>query len=75
MEEHLIVMLTTTSIVFVYRDVWPLMTFTQTPEDRPMGNLLWAQVAVLGFAAVFIPLATPRAYIPLDPKARNAYFS
>lgn len=67
-EDHLIVVLTTTFAVFLYRDVWPLMTFTQTPEDWRMRGLLWTQVILLGFAAVFVPLAIPKAYTPLDPK-------
>lgn len=68
------VVLISAFVVFAYRDVWPLMTFTQTPEDGGMGSLLWTQVVLLGFAAVFVPLTIPKAYIPLNPKVRSTQF-
>ncbi|KAF8157953.1 multidrug resistance-associated ABC transporter [Crassisporium funariophilum] len=54
--------------VYLYRDVWPLATYTQTPVDISEGHLLWAKVAVVTFSAVIIPLFIPRQYVPIDPK-------
>ncbi|TBU53541.1 hypothetical protein BD310DRAFT_937787 [Dichomitus squalens] len=65
---HLVTVLLVTWIVYVYRDLWPLATFTLQPADASEGSLLWAKVGVLTFAAVIIPLVVPRQYIPVDPK-------
>lgn len=73
-EEHLMVVLISAFVVFAYRDVWPLMTFTQTPEDGRMGSLLWTQVALLAFAAVFVPLTIPKVYTPLDPQVSSTQY-
>lgn len=53
--------------VFVYRDVWPLATFTLSPLDAAEGALLWVKLAILTLAAVVIPLIVPRRYVPVDP--------
>lgn len=58
----------TTFCVYIYRDVFPLATFTRHPEDLSEGWLLWFQIAVLGVSSVIIPLVVPRKYIPVDPK-------
>ncbi|TBU23091.1 hypothetical protein BD311DRAFT_811015 [Dichomitus squalens] len=65
---HLVTVLLMTWAVYVYRDLWPLATFTLQPADASEGSLLWAKVSVLTFAAVIIPLVVPRQYIPVDPK-------
>lgn len=52
--------------IYVYRDVWPLMTFVLTPKDGS-GGLLWAKVALAIFAGVFEPLFEPYPYVPYDP--------
>ncbi|KAI0258755.1 hypothetical protein BC834DRAFT_974824 [Gloeopeniophorella convolvens] len=65
---HLDVILLATSIVHVYRDIWPLLTFTLVPADGAEGSFLWAKIALLGFLAIVIPLAVPRQYVPYDPK-------
>ncbi|KDR83064.1 hypothetical protein GALMADRAFT_238869 [Galerina marginata CBS 339.88] len=54
--------------VYVYRDLWPLATYTQVPADLAEGNILWAKIAVLTASAVVIPLFVPRVYEPVDPK-------
>lgn len=46
------------------RDVVPLMTYTQHPEDSLYK--LWELIAVLSFTAVILPLVTPRKYVPFD---------
>ncbi|KAI0918391.1 hypothetical protein AcV5_002391 [Taiwanofungus camphoratus] len=54
--------------VYVYRDIWPLATFTLNPVDAAEGGILWTKIALLTIAAVVVPLCMPRQYIPLNPK-------
>ncbi|KAH9939277.1 uncharacterized protein BXZ73DRAFT_76000 [Epithele typhae] len=65
---HLNAILVALWLVYSYRDLWPLATYTLTPADASEGALLWAKIGVLTFTAVFIPLFMPRQYIPVDPK-------
>ncbi|TDL23375.1 hypothetical protein BD410DRAFT_820769 [Rickenella mellea] len=67
-DRHLATVLLITFGVFAYRNVWPLMTFTERPLDCTGGWLLWIKLAILGIVAIVIPLLTPRVYVPLDPK-------
>ncbi|KAJ7283151.1 hypothetical protein C8J57DRAFT_1498229 [Mycena rebaudengoi] len=53
--------------VYVYRDVFPLATFTRVPEDLQEGPILWAKISLLFATAIVVPLFTPRQYIPADP--------
>ncbi|KAJ6584918.1 multidrug resistance-associated ABC transporter [Mycena capillaripes] len=53
---------------YSYRDLLPFATFTLVPQDRAQGWLLWAKILVLAIAAIVIPLARPRLYIPVDPE-------
>ncbi|KAJ7283178.1 P-loop containing nucleoside triphosphate hydrolase protein [Mycena rebaudengoi] len=53
--------------VYVYRDVFPLATFTRLPEDLHEGPILWAKISLLFATAIVVPLFTPRQYIPADP--------
>ncbi|KAJ7668054.1 multidrug resistance-associated ABC transporter [Mycena rosella] len=53
--------------VYTYRDILPLATFSQAPEDLAEGAKLWAKIGLLFISGVGIPLLTPRQYIPLDP--------
>ncbi|KAI0677672.1 hypothetical protein C8Q78DRAFT_1003851 [Trametes maxima] len=55
-------------VVFFYRDLWPLATFTQYPLDAAEGPFLWAKIAVLTLAAIAIPIFAPQPYVPVDPK-------
>ncbi|KAI0941922.1 hypothetical protein AcV7_002478 [Taiwanofungus camphoratus] len=54
--------------VYVYRDIWPLATFTLKPVDAAEGGILWTKIALLTIATVVVPLCMPRQYIPLNPK-------
>ncbi|KAF8885698.1 multidrug resistance-associated ABC transporter [Gymnopilus junonius] len=54
--------------VYLYRDIWPLATYTKTSVDISDGYLLWTKLSVLTFTAVIVPLFIPRQYIPVDPK-------
>ncbi|CAL1702786.1 unnamed protein product [Somion occarium] len=68
---HLNVVLLASFALFAYRDLWPLATYTLTPADGAEGWLLWMEIAVLSFAAVLIPLISPRQYVPVDPEDGN----
>jgi len=57
-----------TLVVYIYRDVRPLATYTEIPVDGSEGALLWTKLVVLFTTAVIIPLVVPRQYVPVDPK-------
>ena len=59
-------------VVYVYRDIWPLATYTLNPVDGSEGALLWTKLVVLFTTAVIIPLVVPRQYVPVDPKVNTA---
>ncbi|KAH9912641.1 uncharacterized protein B0H18DRAFT_889646 [Fomitopsis serialis] len=65
---HLALVLAFTWVVFVYRDIWPLATYTLQPIDGAEGALLWGMFALLTVAGVVVPLLVPRQYTPADPK-------
>ncbi|KAF8157929.1 multidrug resistance-associated ABC transporter [Crassisporium funariophilum] len=52
--------------VYVYRDLWPLATFTEQPMDLSEGSVLWIKLAILTVTSVLIPLFIPRPYVPVD---------
>ncbi|KAL1937768.1 hypothetical protein VTO73DRAFT_12921 [Trametes versicolor] len=54
--------------VYFYRDAWPLATVTLQPRDAAEGLFLWLKFAVLTVAAIVVPIFSPRAYTPVDPK-------
>ncbi|KAJ7770817.1 hypothetical protein DFH07DRAFT_1057900 [Mycena maculata] len=66
--KHLNALLLVTLVVYVYRDVFPLITYHRVPFDLSEGWILWAKVITLFVAAAVIPLFIPRQYIPVDPK-------
>lgn len=60
-------------VVYAYRDLYPLITFTLHPADLQLvtrglstEGIVWARVALAAFAAIFIPLFSPRPYRPID---------
>ncbi|PPR08265.1 hypothetical protein CVT24_001158 [Panaeolus cyanescens] len=55
-------------IVYAYRDIYPLATFTLNPQDAGEGAILWYKIGILSFAAILVPLLVPRTYVPVDPK-------
>ncbi|KAK0220002.1 hypothetical protein IW262DRAFT_1381904 [Armillaria fumosa] len=65
---HMNVILLSTSAVYVYRDIAPLATFDNVPQDSREGPLLWIKTGILLFIAILIPLIIPREYTPVDPK-------
>jgi hypothetical protein len=55
-------------VIYAYRDLWPLATFTLIPKDGSEGTFLWVKIALLFLSGVVIPLFFPQEYIPFDPK-------
>ncbi|KAF8528008.1 P-loop containing nucleoside triphosphate hydrolase protein [Hysterangium stoloniferum] len=53
--------------VYTYRDLLPYATFTLRPADEGQGWLLWSRLGLVTFVGVFIPLAVPRIYTPVNP--------
>lgn len=72
MTRHINFVLFTALVVYVYRDIWPLATYTENPVDRSEGALLWTKLLVLFTTAAIIPLVVPRQYVPVDPKVNTA---
>lgn len=54
-------------MVYAYRDVWPLMTFTLEPKDGEEGALLWVKIALAAFIGVIEPLLEPYPYVSSSP--------
>lgn len=71
---HASLLLAVTWCVHMYRNVWPLATFTKSPADLAEGKVLWAKVTLLFLGGVALPLLTPRQYIPLNAKVRVFLF-
>jgi hypothetical protein len=69
---HLSSLLVVTFSVYAYRDIWPLLTYTLLPADAQEGALIWAKIGFLFIAGIAVPLAVPRRYVPIDPKARSS---
>lgn len=67
---HMASVLFTSWALLVYRDVWPLATFTLSPVDIYEGWIMWAKLVTLTIAAIIVPSFAPRTYVPLDPKVR-----
>ncbi|KAF8957025.1 multidrug resistance-associated ABC transporter [Flammula alnicola] len=65
---HNIIVLLSAFVVYAYRDLWPLGTYTKQPADIAEGKILIVKIGVLAFTAVVIPLFIPRRYVPVDPK-------
>ncbi|KAF9476113.1 multidrug resistance-associated ABC transporter [Pholiota conissans] len=65
---HNIIVLLSTLTVYLYRDIWPLATYDEQPEDTEEGSVLMVKIVILAFIGVVIPLVIPRRYTPVDPK-------
>jgi hypothetical protein len=66
--KHLNTVLLVTLIIYVYRDLFPFITYHRVPFDLSEGWILWAKVSALFIASAVVPLFIPRQYIPVDPK-------
>ncbi|KIJ62401.1 hypothetical protein HYDPIDRAFT_94464 [Hydnomerulius pinastri MD-312] len=69
---HLTMVLLVLFGVYAYRDIWPLLTFTEHPVDAGEGPMLWGKLVTLAFGAVIFPVFSPRLYVPFDPKEPSA---
>ena len=67
LDAHNVGVLLVAFTVYLYKDVWPLATYTPTPIDASEGSLVWAKLGVLSFMAAFIPLFIPCVYEPVGP--------
>jgi hypothetical protein len=66
-KNHLVLILLVTWSVYIYRDLWPLATFTLQPVD-PNTWTTWTSIALLTITAVFVPMFMPHEYTPVDPE-------
>ncbi|KAG8830089.1 hypothetical protein FRC17_005452 [Serendipita sp. 399] len=64
-KNHLNVLFSSALLVYLYRDVWPLATFTLHPVD-PHHWTTWTSIALLILVAVVIPVSMPHEYIPVN---------
>jgi hypothetical protein len=53
---------------YLYRDVWPLLTFTLSPADGS-DPIAWASLTLAGITGILLPICEPYPYIPYDPSA------
>ncbi|EPS98690.1 hypothetical protein FOMPIDRAFT_1037403 [Fomitopsis schrenkii] len=65
---HLNCVLFTAWVVYAYRDIWPLATFTLRPLDLAEGALLWVKISLLSVASILVPILIPQCYVPFDPE-------
>ena len=59
---HLGLVLFASSIVYGYRDVWPLMTYKLDPVDAHEGTILWTKIVLLLVGGIIVPLIMPRSH-------------
>ncbi|EJD51853.1 ATP-binding cassette transporter [Auricularia subglabra TFB-10046 SS5] len=64
---HLGLVLFTAWCVYIYRDAWPLATYTLSPLDIPVDTLFWPKFLLLTLVGTVVPLLIPNPYIPADP--------
>ncbi|KAH7886476.1 hypothetical protein F5I97DRAFT_1926721 [Phlebopus sp. FC_14] len=69
---HLTTVLLVLFGVCAYRNIWPLLTYTQYPLDSHEGALLWGKVASLTLGAIVCPLFSPRLYVPFDTESPSS---
>ncbi len=60
-------------IVYAYRDIWPLATYTLVPADASEGWILWAELSALTLAGIVVPLITPRRRNPVGKQVRRMF--
>ncbi|KAG8799884.1 hypothetical protein FRC16_004194 [Serendipita sp. 398] len=65
-KNHLNILFSSALFVYLYRDVWPLATFTLHPVD-PHHWTTWTSIALLVLVAVIVPIFMPHEYVPIDP--------
>uniref|UniRef100_A0A0W0FUG8 Atp-binding cassette transporter n=1 Tax=Moniliophthora roreri TaxID=221103 RepID=A0A0W0FUG8_MONRR len=65
---HLELILLSALGVYAYRDIYPLVTYDLSPQDKWESPLIWVKITLLLLTSVVIPLVTPGVYVPVDPK-------
>jgi len=69
LQTHVTFVLFCTLATYTYRDIWPLLTYTQQPKDV-LAWPLYFNLLFLAIGGLFIPLFAPRPYVPVDPNVR-----
>ena len=69
LQSHVTFVLFCTLATYTYRDIWPLLTYTQQPRDV-LAWPLYLNLFFLAIGGLFIPLFVPRPYVPVDPDVR-----
>ena len=68
MSLHLTAVTLAVTVLYAYRDVWPLMTISLPCADEEEGAIMWVKVSLMVFVSVVTPLCEPFPYVPVDPK-------
>ncbi|KAL0059597.1 hypothetical protein AAF712_013648 [Marasmius tenuissimus] len=64
--KHVNLLLLVTLLVYAYRDLFPLATYTLKPQDGTEGIILWWKIGIVAVASA-LPLVMTRQYTPIDP--------
>ncbi|KAK1229502.1 hypothetical protein PQX77_007425, partial [Marasmius sp. AFHP31] len=64
--KHVNILLLVTLLVYTYRDLFPLATYTLKPQDGSEGIILWWKIGIVAVASA-LPLVMTRQYTPVDP--------
>ncbi|KAF9449105.1 multidrug resistance-associated ABC transporter [Macrolepiota fuliginosa MF-IS2] len=66
--QHCLLLLFSSLLVNVYRNIWPLAIYGGVPMDINDGIFMWGKLVLLTITAVGIPLFSPRKYEPVNPE-------
>ncbi|CAG8751921.1 15164_t:CDS:2, partial [Acaulospora colombiana] len=66
-KNHLVTLLLATWGVYIYRDLWPLATYTLHPID-PKHWTTWTAIGLLTVVGIFVPFLMPHEYVPVEPE-------
>ncbi|KAJ7935214.1 multidrug resistance-associated ABC transporter [Mycena leptocephala] len=59
--QHLQILLSLCFLLYAYRDLWPLATWTAMPKDISEGGILWFKITLLAIVGLVLPLVQPRS--------------
>jgi hypothetical protein len=59
--KHLQILFSLCFLLYAYRDLWPLATWTAMPKDISEGGILWFKITLLAMVGLVLPLAQPRS--------------
>ncbi|PVG02126.1 hypothetical protein CPB86DRAFT_772767 [Serendipita vermifera] len=66
-KNHLVTLLLATWGIYIYRDLWPLATYTLHPID-PNHWTTWTAIGLLTVVGIFVPFLMPHEYVPAEPE-------